>query len=123
MEIGEGWGDAVSKILRMGTNNPETNQILSKAKKEPSESDRDSDSDTVDNSLDRRLIKNKNYATLRMKPVPQTDALLENDLKAIATRGVVHLFNAVKTVNPKSDKKRKKKKKKTKKRGKLRRRY
>lgn len=108
LELGQGWADVVSKILRMGTHNPESNKILSKAKKDQ-HSGESSDEETPkkDTSL---------YSTKRLKPEPQSDALLENELKNIATRGVVHLFNAVKTVNPKADKKRKKKK--TKKRNK-----
>lgn len=111
-ELGEGWADAVSKILRMGTNNPESNQILSKAKRDDQRGDAShSDDSDAEEEPSKRRIK-LNYATSRLKPDAQPDALLENELKSIATRGVVHLFNAVKTVNPKSDKKRKKKKKK-----------
>ena len=117
-EPGEGWADAVSKILRMGKKNPDSNKILSKAKKDDdsdgSQSDNQSDSD--DEPGTRAKL---DYSTIRLKPKPQSDALLENELRTVATRGVVHLFNAVKTVNPKSDKKKKKKKKKKKgKRGK-----
>lgn len=108
LELGQGWADVVSKILRMGTHNPENNRILSKAKKDQYNDESSNDeAPKKDNSL---------YSTRRLKPNPQADALLENELKNIATRGVVHLFNAVKTVNPKADKKRKKKK--TKKKGK-----
>lgn len=110
--LGEGWADAVSKILRMGKKNPESNQILSKAKKDQSQSDGDSHSDDSEDD-DRPKHRSKdNYNTVKLKPEPQADALLEKELKSIATRGVVHLFNAVKTVNPKSDKRKKKKKKK-----------
>lgn len=113
VEPGEGWSDAVSKILRMGTNNPESNRILSKAKIENHSDDSnadESDSSIKDNNATSKV--NSKYTTIRLKPRAQPDAMLDNDLKAIATRGVVHLFNAVKTVNPKSDKRKKKKKKK-----------
>lgn len=100
VEPGPGWADALSKILRMGTRNPESNRILSKAKKDVQESD-----DEEEKKVTLRL-------DLKVKPDAQKDALVENELKSIATRGVVHLFNAVKTVNPKSDKKRNSKKKK-----------
>lgn len=129
VEPGEGWSDAVSKILRMGTNNPESNRFLSKAKMEDHSDNSDSEavnSDAAADEDDKNSMKEKSkhpeYSTVRLKPKPQPDALQDNDLKAIATRGVVHLFNAVKTVNPKSDKKRKKKKKKSKKGGNLKRR-
>jgi hypothetical protein len=102
---GQGWADAVSKILRMGKNNPESNGILSKAKRDHHDSSESETEDQVDS-------KTSNYATFRLKPQVQSDALKENELKAIATTGVVHVFNAVRTINPKSDKKRKKKKKK-----------
>lgn len=121
VEPGEGWSDAVSKILRMGKNNPESNRILSKAKKEDHSDNSHSEGSDSDEESEERIEKAKatiEYNTFRLKPMPQPDALVENDLKSIATRGVVHLFNAVKTVNPKSDKRRKKKKKKTKKNGK-----
>lgn len=115
VEPGPGWADALSKILRMGTKNPENNRILSKAKIE-----KHGDSSDSDDSNDHIEIKRKiesTCLTVRKKPDAQADALVENELKSDATRGVVHLFNAVKTVNPKSDKKKKtkKKKKKTKK--------
>lgn len=113
-EPGEGWADAVSKILRMGKNNPESNRILSKAKREDQSDDSDggSGASDVEDDDDSKTAKLKeDYTTFRLKPQAQPDALKENELKSIATRGVVHLFNAVKTVNPKSDKKRKKKKK------------
>lgn len=123
-EPGEGWADAVSKILRMGTNNPESNRILSKAKTDdhvsiqPADSD---ESDAEEDAVEEKKLKTKAICgTIRLKPIPQSDALLENELKNDATRGVVHLFNAVKTVNPKSDKKRKKKKKKKLKKGRKR---
>ena len=99
---GEGWADAVSKILSMGKNNPKTNRILSKAKRDEGE---ESSSDHEDQSKTSKI-------SCRLMPQAQPDALVENELRSIATRGVVHLFNAVKTVNSKSDKKRKKKKKK-----------
>ena len=111
VEPGEGWADVVSKILRMGTNNPESNRILSKAKKEHHSDDEDNSASGSDNEESQKK-SNTLYATSRLRPQPQSDALVENELKSIATRGVVHLFNAVKTVNPKSDKKKKKKKKK-----------
>lgn len=110
VEPGEGWADAVSKILRMGKNNPDSNRILSKAKR-----NRREDESETDQSDEEEISKHKSKSSLnliRLKPNPQADALVENDLKNDATRGVVHLFNAVKTVNPKSDKKKKKKKKK-----------
>lgn len=112
-EPGEGWADVVSKILRMGTNNPESNRILSKAKKEQQsdEGSRSEDSGDEGGELEQKS-KLEDYNTFKLKPNPQSDALLENELKSVATRGVVHLFNAVKTVNPRSDKKKKKKKKK-----------
>lgn len=127
VEPGEGWADSVSKILRMGTNNPESNRILSKAKRDQHEAPHSDQSDQSDNENDDEIEKDDKKAksidekcsTKRLKPDAQPDALLENELKEIATRGVVHLFNAVKTVNPKSDKKMKKKKKKKKKKGKL----
>lgn len=111
LELGQGWADVVSKILRMGTHNPETNRILSKAKKDQYN----------DDSSDEEVPKKDFglYSTKRLKPNPQSDALVENELKNIATRGVVHLFNAVKTVNPKADKKRKKKKTKKRKKRKM----
>lgn len=110
---GEGWADAVSKILRMGKNNPESNRILSKAKRDRQDDESGSDEGDSDSEVDTKSAKmNPDYKTFRLKPQAQPDALKENELKSIATRGVVHLFNAVKTVNPKSDKKRKKKKKK-----------
>lgn len=110
---GEGWADAVSKILRMGKNNPESNRILSKAKRDNQGDSSGSEANDSDDEGDLKTPKaTTNYKTFRLKPQPQPDALVENELKSIATRGVVHLFNAVKTVNPKSDKKRKKKKKK-----------
>lgn len=109
VEPGEGWADAVSKILRMGTNNPEINKILSKAKKDHDPDDSSTDDD--DKHIEKKI---STCLTERLKPDPQVDALLENALKSDATRGVVHLFNAVKTVNPKSDKKKKKRKKKKK---------
>lgn len=120
VEPGPGWADAVSKILKMGKNNPETNKILSKAKKDGEKRDKqDSDHDNNDDEsiedVDGDSKKSKSISTCltkKLKPDPQRDALLENELKEAATRGVVHLFNAVKTVNPKSDKKKKKKKKK-----------
>lgn len=119
VEPGGGWADAVSKILRMGTNNPESNRILSKAKKDHHEDS--SGSEQSDNEETAKEKPRSTCSTLRLKPDPQVDALVENVLKSDATRGVVHLFNAVKTVNPKSDKKRKKKKKKrlTKKKGRV----
>lgn len=114
VEPGGGWADAVSKILRMGTNNPESNKILSKAKidQDPEDSSAGSENSDTDDEPDDKKIST--CLTTRLKPDPQADALLENALKSDATRGVVHLFNAVKTVNPKSDKKKKKKKKKKK---------
>lgn len=111
VEPGEGWADAVSKILRMGKNNPESNKILSKAKKDHDLHDSSAESensDTDDEPVEKRISA---CLTTRLKPDAQADALLENALKSDATRGVVHLFNAVKTVNPKSDKKKKKRKK------------
>lgn len=118
VELGEGWADAVSKILRMGKRNPESNRILSKAKKEDHD-DKSSSDDNSDTDEEPKRKPNVLYNTYRTKPDHQKDALLENELKNIATRGVVHLFNAVKTVNPKSDKKRKKKKKKKRKKKRL----
>lgn len=118
VELGSGWADAVSKILRMGKVNPESNKILSKAKKDTRDSDDDgneSSDDDEQNESTKSSANRRNPLSIRLKPDPQKDALLENQLKEAATRGVVHLFNAVKTVNPKSDKKRKKKKKKKKK--------
>lgn len=112
VEPGCGWADAVSKILRMGTNNPESNRILSKAIKDHHN---DSDSENSDADEEPSSKPKVTCSTIRLKPDPQSDALVENELKSDATRGVVHLFNAVKTVNPKTDKKRKKKKKKKKK--------
>lgn len=109
-EPGPGWADAVSKILRMGKNNPESNRILSKAKKDATDSDQEANTDSENEEL---TLKPK--IDPRKRPNPQEDALLDNELKSIATRGVVHLFNAVKTVNSKSDRKKKKKKKKKKK--------
>lgn len=115
VEPGEGWADALSKVLRMGTKNPTSNQILRKAKLEKHEDESDSDE-----SVDKpdKPSKGATCLTKWLKPDPQADALMDNQLKNDATRGVVHLFNAVKTVNPKSDKKKnnmKKKKKKKKK--------
>lgn len=119
VEPGESWADAVSKILRMGTNNPESNRILSKAVRDKdNQSDSDDDQPEGNREEEQRISKQSRLLTCltkKLKPDPQRDALLENELKEAATRGVVHLFNAVKTVNPKSDKKKKKRKKKTKK--------
>lgn len=122
VEPGPAWADALSKILRMGKNNPETNKILSKAKKDHEKRDKqDSDDDNNDDDSvnvdddETETKQSKSISTCitkKLKPDPQRDALLENELKEAATRGVVHLFNAVKTVNSKSDKKKKKKKKK-----------
>lgn len=110
VEPGEGWADAVSKILRTGTNNPDIG-VLTKALLNENSDDSDEEP--------KQRIKPR-CGTTRLKPDPQADALVENELKSDATRGVVHLFNAVKTVNPKSDKSKKKKKKKKKKKGKQR---
>lgn len=114
VEPGQGWADAVSKILRMGKNNPESNRILSKAKRDRHSEADASDSDQSDSEYTVNDRKERLCSTKRLKPDPQANALLENELKSIATRGVVHLFNAVKTVNPATDKKKKKKKKRKK---------
>lgn len=116
-EPGGGWADAVDKILRMGKVNPESNKILSKAKRDGDrneDNDSGSEADMSETASTVNLKSDVNYLTKRRKLDPTADALLENELKTFATRGVVHLFNAVKTVNPKSDKKKKKKKKKKK---------
>lgn len=106
VEPGEGWADAVSKILRTGTNNPDIGVLTKALLNENSDSEDDP----------KQKSSKPLCSTIRLKPDPQADALIENELKNDATRGVVHLFNAVKTVNPKSDKKKKKKKKKKRKR-------
>lgn len=111
-EPGQGWADAVLKILRMGKNNPESNRILCKAKIDRQEEPDASESDDSDAEYSVRYRRERKSNTKRLKPDPQANALLENELKSIATRGVVHLFNAVKTVNPATDKRKKKKKKK-----------
>uniref|UniRef100_A0A6G1SKK4 RRP15-like protein n=1 Tax=Aceria tosichella TaxID=561515 RepID=A0A6G1SKK4_9ACAR len=98
--FGEGWADAVSKILSIGKHN-QAITILSKAKKDAA----------IEEQTEDRLHK-PGKTSCRLLPQAQPDALVENELRSIATRGVVHLFNAVKAVNSKSDKKRKKKKKK-----------
>jgi len=113
-EPGEGWADAVSKILSIGKHSNK-GHILAKAKRE-----KNPESDDDESILHQRQKRsndpsdNPDYLTKRLKPHAQEDALVENELKAVATRGVVHLFNVVKTVNPRSDKKKKKKKKKKK---------
>lgn len=112
VEPGAGWADALSKILRMGTKNPAGNRILSKAKLEKHDESSESEDDNSEDQVEVKRKSETTCLTLRLKPEPQADALVENELKSDATRGVVHLFNAVKTVNPKSDKKKKKKKKK-----------
>lgn len=104
-EPGPSWADSVSKILRMGKVKPESNKVLSKGKREHYSSDEDEERPS-------KIIKLNTCLTKRLKPDVQKDALLEKELNQSATRGVVHLFNAVKTVNPKSDKKIAKKKKK-----------
>ena len=116
-EPGEGWADAVSKILSIGKHSNK-GHILAKAKIDQLENS-DDDESTIHprRKSDLDSLPLSDYLTRRLKPHPQEDALLENELKSVATRGVVHLFNVVKTVNPKSDKKKKKKKKKKKGKG------
>lgn len=115
-EPGPGWADAVSKILKMGTMKPKKNKILSKAK---IDLDRSKDKNTGEPSQTTKTKKKTKkerpeFLTKRLKADADHLSSLEKDLKAIATGGVVQLFNAVRAVNPNVDKSGKKKKKKKK---------
>ena len=61
-ELGEGWADVVSKILRMGKNNPESNRILSKAKQDKGSDESDAEGSETESGQDVRT-KRKNLKT------------------------------------------------------------
>lgn len=85
--FGEGWADAVSKILSIGKHN-QAITILSKAKKDAA----------IEEQTEDRLHK-PGKTSCRLVPQAQPDALVENELRSIATRGVVHLLSAVKAAH------------------------
>lgn len=95
IEPGPGWADAVSKILHEGKK-----AILSRAIKEKT--------DDQEEEIEPQTKKPK------VDPIVKCSNVIENELKSIATAGIVQLFNVFKTVNKKADKKKKKKKKKKK---------
>lgn len=99
VEPGSGWADAVSKILHTGKK-----EILGGAIKAKLSDDEDEDvTSTVSESRLRTKVD-------PLKKCSMADPI-ENELKSIATAGIIQLFNVFKTVNKKSDKKKKKKKK------------
>lgn len=102
IEPGPGWADAVSKILHEGKK-----KILSRAIKaklvENDEAEGGETSSTIEHESKKAKID-------PLKKCNHADPI-ENDLKSIATAGIIQLFNVFKTVNKKSDKKKKRKKK------------
>jgi len=92
---GEGWADAMAKVLNIGKNSKSNKPLLlSKAKKDVNEI-KDSETKSTEKASVRRAKKKELAEMGRQKPDIVKDRLKEKRLAKMATRGVVQLFNAV----------------------------
>ncbi|KAM4772667.1 RRP15-like protein [Rhinophrynus dorsalis] len=91
----KGWADAMAKILNKKVSESKTSTILVKSKALEKEKEKDK---LEKLEKKKQLDKKRQWEMMcRVKPDVVKDKEVERNLQRIATRGVVQLFNAVRT--------------------------